>query len=421
MASCVLEPYTLNPTEQKKWGETRAALLFHCPAFASIFYTMLDTVGSDNIALFTKSPEVPIAATDGSSLILNPDGFFKLELAQRVFVVSHEIMHCIFDHCGSSARFKRQGKVSYQDGKKLDFDYQEMNIAQDLVINDALIESKVGKFVEGGMHDKSIATHMDSAIDVYRKIHKKKPPPGKGFDVHLAPGTSQGKDPASAQQARSPQAWANAVAAGAAAAKAMGKLPAAIERLLSDALEPQVDWREKIQALFARRVGSDRYDWRKADRRLITRDIFAPGRSSYGAGTIVVAADTSGSIGAKELDMFFGEMAGILEDTRAKELVIIWCDAAINRVDFAEEAGDLNTIRCKGACGGGGTSFVPVFDEIVKMGLEPDALVYLTDGYGVFPAHSPSFPVIWGNISPPGAVKYPFGDVVDVPKQDTPA
>jgi predicted metal-dependent peptidase len=65
--------------------------------------------------------------------------------------------------------------------------------------------------------------------------------------------------------------------------------------------------------------------------------------------------------------------------------------------------------------GGGGTSFIPVFEWIREQGIEPDALVYLTDGMGSFPRHAPSYPVIWGNIYP--EAKYPFGDVVDVPKQ----
>lgn len=414
MATGKIEPYELNATEEQKWATTRCALQWSSPAFTSIFYSML-AGDKKNYALFTKSPEIPIAATDGSSLILNPDGFFKLDLSERVFVLAHEILHCVYDHCGSSHRFQRAGKVSYQDGKNLSFDFLTMNIAQDLVINDILIESKVGKFPTGGVHDKSVATSMDSAVDVFRKIWKKPPPPGKGFDTHLAPGTSQGKDAASAGQARSPQAWANAVAAGAAAAKAMGKLPGALERALSDALEPQVDWKDRIQSMFARRVGSSRYDWRKPDRRLISRDIYGPSRSGFGAGTIVVAADTSGSIGEAELNMFFAEMAGILEDTNAKELIVMWCDAKINRVDIAEDAGDLNTIRCKGGVGGGGTSFVPVFDEIAARGIEPDCLVYLTDGMGTFPDKAPSYPVIWGSIYP--ASKYPFGDVVDVPKQ----
>jgi len=113
--------------------------------------------------------------------------------------------------------------------------------------------------------------------------------------------------------------------------------------------------------------------------------------------------------------MFFAEMAGILGDCRPKELFIIWCDAKVHRVDQCDEPSDLNVVRHKGAPGGGGTSFVPVFDEIAKLGLEPDALVYLTDGMGAFPNQKPSYPVIWGNIWPTST--YPWGDVVDVPKQ----
>jgi predicted metal-dependent peptidase len=187
--------------------------------------------------------------------------------------------------------------------------------------------------------------------------------------------------------------------------------------MLSEVLNPQVDWREKIQALFARKVGSGSYDWRKPDRRLIVRDIIAPGRSGFGAGTVVVAVDTSGSIGEPELQMFFAEMSGILEDVKPARLVIAWCDAKLHRVDEVDEPGDLAGVRKKGAPGGGGTSFIPVFDWMAEEGIQPDALVYLTDGYGSFPVFTPQYPVIWGNISPPGTVKYPFGDVVDVPKQ----
>ena len=116
--------------------------------------------------------------------------------------------------------------------------------------------------------------------------------------------------------------------------------------------------------------------------------------------------------------MFFAEMAGILEDVRPRRMVVMWCDAEVNRVDEVEEANDLNDLRKKGAVGGGGTMFEPVFDEVKKMGLDDiDALVYLTDGYGSFPKHEPSYPVIWGSISAPDLVRYPWGDVVDIPAQ----
>jgi predicted metal-dependent peptidase len=176
-----------------------------------------------------------------------------------------------------------------------------------------------------------------------------------------------------------------------------------------------VDWREQIRALFSRRVGSGAWDWAKPDRRLIVRDIYAPGRSGHGVGTVVVGVDTSGSISQNDLAMFAAEMAGILEDCRPKRVVAIMCDAQVQDTQEMDEAGDVADWGQRGLKGGGGTSFIPVFEWIAEEGIEPDALVYLTDGLGAFPHEAPSYPVIWGNIYPDS--KYPFGDVVQIPKQ----
>lgn len=410
----------LTPAQEKMWSDTRSALLWHAPAFSHIFYTLLQNTGNKDQAVFTT--DVPIAATDGANLILNPDGFFKMNLMERVFVASHEIMHCILNHMILGKQMATRGKVPYNDGKTLDYDHHQMNLAMDYVINAILLESKLGSMPKDssgkqiGYYDPAIATSKDDFLSIYRKIYKKPPQNNQtGFDEHLDPGTSTGKDAQSACNERNQAQWDTEIQSGMAAAKAMGKLPANIERALTDVLEPKVDWREKIQALFARKIGSGSFDWRRPDRRLITRDIYAPGRSGFGAGTVVVGIDTSGSIGPTELDMFMAEMSGILEDVRPKRLVIMWCDAAIGRVDECEDASDLMNIRAKGAPGGGGTSFIPVFEEIAKLGLQPEALVYLTDGMGSFPDKEPAYPVIWGNIYP--SSKYPFGDVVDIPVQ----
>jgi predicted metal-dependent peptidase len=412
-----LEEVQLTGDQSKRWDETRSALIWHCPAFAHILYTMLNKDGRTHIALFTEYPEIPIAATDGYNLILRPSTFFKLPLKQRVFVVAHEILHCILNHCAVSYQLRNRGKIPFPDGKVLPYDHKTANIAQDLVINDVLIDSKVGEFIPGGLHDTAVATFKDSWLEAYRKIYKKPPPGGQGFDLHMDPGTTQGKDPQTATSERSAAEWDTAVAAATNAARLQGKLPAGLDRLLGEVLDPQVDWREHIRALFARKVGSGTYDLRRVDRRLIVRDIIAAGRAGFGAGTVVCAVDTSGSIGEGELNMFFAEMAGILEDVRPKHLYIMWCDAQVHRVDECDEPSDLNVVRAKKAPGGGGTSFIPVFDKMADLGVEPDALVYLTDGYGLFPQAAPSYPVIWGSITPKGAVKYPFGDVVEVPKQ----
>lgn len=432
----------LTPQQEKLWSDTRAALIWHCPAFSHIFYTMLQNIGDKFNAVFTDDDAIPIAATDGRNLIFNvgPKGYFRFNLNQRVFIASHEILHCIFNHCGISFSLKMRGKVAYPDGKTLPFDAEQMNEAEDYVINAILTESKVGQFPTDeenkplGLLDPAIATSKDNSLDTYRKIFKK-PPPGKGggsgkdgkkggFDVHLAPGTSEGNDPVSANNNRNQAQWDTEVASGIAAAKAMGKLPMELQRALSETLEPKVDWREHIKSLFARKIGSGTFDWARPDRRLITRDIYAPGRSGFGAGTVVVGIDTSGSVGPRELDMFMAEVSGILEEIKPKRLVMIWCDAKVHRIDECEDTSDLNHIRRKGAPGGGGTSFIPVFEAVAKEGLDPECVVYLTDGLGAFPRAAPAYPVIWGNIYKGSKYpiykgsKYPWGDVVDIPMQE---
>jgi predicted metal-dependent peptidase len=110
--------------------------------------------------------------------------------------------------------------------------------------------------------------------------------------------------------------------------------------------------------------------------------------------------------------MFLAEVGGILEDVRPRRVLVAWCDAKLHRVDVMDEPGDIADARHKGAPGGGGTSFIPVFEYADKLDGHIDAMVYLTDGMGSFPSKVPSYPVIWGDI---GGTKYPFGDVVQIP------
>jgi predicted metal-dependent peptidase len=419
----------LSTTEQYQWTVTRTATLLHAPAFSHMLYTMMNPTKGEHIALFTKA--VPIAATDGINLVLNPKEFFKFSVSERVFVVCHEILHCIWDHCAMAYTHKRRGHITYPDGKTLKFIPELMNMAQDYVINAVLVESKVGTMPKVGLFDTKIATANDSPIDIYRKLYEEfegqfgsgnEGNGGKdGFDQHLDPGAAgEGdKTPDQAMSDRSEIEWHMEIASAIASAKAQGKLPKCLERIFGEIVEPIVPWQDYIRGWLARKIGSGGYDWHRVDRRMISRPrdmIVAPGRSGYGCGTIVVGADTSGSIGAKTVDMFLGEVRGMLEALRPRKLYIMWCDVMVHRVDELEDASDIYTVRCNGAPGGGGTSFMPVFKEITNRGLEPDALIYLTDMYGDFPSLQPSYPVLWGSISK--NVPAPFGEVVEIPDQD---
>lgn len=421
----------LTPKQVQEWNKTRAKFLWECPGFSHILYQMMaPTNHSDDRIIFTDV--IPsIAATDGQYMLASPKGFLdELTLPQRVFVMGHEVLHGIFNHMGIAMHAQARNKVSYSDGTSLPYVDDIMQVAADLVINDILVESEIGEKPPKIYHMPKLIPHTMSVIDAYRILYKQseqrgggKPGEGvpgvsgQGFDQHLKPGTVDNKPAQTAQAERNDQEWKTAVQAAMASAAAQGKLPGALKHLFAELLQPQISWQEHIVAFFARKVGSGSWNFRRPDRRWISREedpIYIPSRSGHSAECVVVGVDTSGSINSRTLDLFMGEMSGILEEIRPKRLVIMWCDAKVHRVDEAEDATDLMIIRAKGAPGRGGTSFVPVFKEIAKMGLTPDALVYLTDGMGKFPDQAPAYPVLWGNINKGKA--YPFGTVVDIPK-----
>ena len=410
----------ITPVQKRKWIETRSAILWKCPAFTHILFSMMNPVRGELAAIFTD--EIPIAATDGKNLILNPVKFFDdFKLDERVFIAAHEILHCIFNHCSMAYHMRRTGAVKYPDGTQLPYNAKLMNMAMDYVINDILIKDRIGQFPSVGLHDPSIGTKDDNFLDVYRKLFEDAEKKGgkgagmlagaggKGFDVVLDPGSGQGQDPGQADQQRSQTEWDTAVAGALAAAKMQGKLPVNLERLLSEIVDPTVSWQDFIRGFFARKVGGGGYNWRKPDRRLIQRDIYAPQRSGNGAGPVVVAIDTSGSIGQAEIDQFFAEMKGILDDVRPEIIHVVWCDAQVHKVDEVNESSDIDQLKPKG---GGDTDFRPVFDWIDEQNFVPDALVYLTDMMGSFPDQAPAYPVVWGDIF--DRVKPPFGDHVVV-------
>lgn len=424
----------LTAEQAAMWETTCTAFLWHCPAFSHVFYNLLDRSGSEYHAVFTTDGRVPIAATDGAAIALNPMTYFKYNLHGRVFIFCHEVMHCILNHVAMGRKWAQLGEVVYQDGLKLPYIHKIMGWAADFVINDTLRDCGHGKMPDDAMWDRGIGTWEEAVVDVYRKIYQKMKSQGrikeiqmssdggmpgsnqKPFDTMLEPGEIDGKDPTVATLDRNEAEWRTTCETANQIARLRGDMPSSLKRLFGEALEPHVPWEEHVETLIARRMGSDGYNWRRPDRRLIIRDCYSPGRSGHGAKLIVVGTDTSGSVGNKELDMWFAELAGVFDSLRPERIIIMWCDAAVHDVSHCDEPSDLNVIREEGVGGGGGTSFVPVFDMIDEMDLSPDALIYLTDGHGTFPDAAPSFPVIWGSIDL-APESYPFGDVVMVPKQ----
>ena len=411
----------ITTAQEPLWAQSRAKFLSEAPGFCFILFQMMNPRRKQQKAVFTH--DVPIAGTDGLYMYLNPSTWFKYTLSERVFIMAHEVMHSILNHAIAFHAYRMRGTVPTPSGGTLPYIEDVMQVAADYIINAALgnPQGKIGEVPRDCAYDPTFIPHTDSLITAYEKLYKKSDGGTKGLPknagVVLRPGTGDGKSAGEAIAERSDQEWKTATAAAMASAKAQGKLSGALSEMFNAVLEPQVSWQEYIMGWFQRKMGGGSYNFRRPDRHMITRKpaIYAPSRAGHGAELVVVAADSSGSIGPKTVGAFMGELAGVLEDVNPSALWVVWCDAKVQRTTRIEDLDDIRAECRKGAPGRGGTSFRPVFDWVKKQGMTPDALVYLTDLEGTFPSQDPGYPVLWGATKHRAA---PFGETVYVPNAD---
>jgi predicted metal-dependent peptidase len=421
----MLKRIKLDPSQRRYWQDTLAALSWIAPGFVHVIYTMLNNTGDDDVALFTEDGIMAnhTGATDGWQLIFNPTRFFKYDLMERCFIVLHEVMHEALNHVRMGYHFKQRGVITV-GGKSLPYSHDFANMMQDYVINAILVASKLGKFNKDWLLNTGIADENSTWIETYFKqwVNVKVLTVNVNLNggvywgqigVHLDPHQTSGKEEV---PARNDQAWEIVMNQAAEIQRAQGKMPAALQRFFDSILKPKVDWTDHVRGHITRIMGSGAYDFRRLDRRLVTRGVGAPGMSGHGAGLVVIGGDTSMSVfaSADRVHRWIGEIAGMIEDVQPEETHVVWCDTVVKRVDICTDVTDVRHMIYRGIPGGGGTIFMPVFKYIEDNDLRPDVLLYLTDGDGTFPKHEPDYPVIWGDISGE-AQKYPFGSVVHIP------
>jgi len=98
-----------------------------------------------------------------------------------------------------------------------------------------------------------------------------------------------------------------------------GKLGSGGLRDINEILQPKVDWRDVLRDFIcATCSGKDYSTWRRPNRRFISAGIYMPSSISEQVEELVVAIDTSGSIGGRELANFLGEVKGISRHRQAE-------------------------------------------------------------------------------------------------------
>jgi len=209
-----------------------------------------------------------------------------------------------------------------------------------------------------------------------------------------------------AERSRQQQEWSIAADQAIRSAKACGHVPNNIDRPLAESRQSKQDWRSVLRAFVAARMPSD-YRWNPPSRRFVASGLYLPSVARAGLGTIVIAVDTSGSIGEKELEQFGAEISSICEEAQPESVHVVYCDAAVQRV---QEFGPSEPIQLEPK-GGGGTDFRPVFQWVEENSLDPACLIYLTDLFCHSYPNPPEYSVLWVTDSRRTA---PFGETVQI-------
>jgi predicted metal-dependent peptidase len=160
-----------------------------------------------------------------------------------------------------------------------------------------------------------------------------------------------------------------------------GRMGATVPRVIGELLEPQVDWREVLREFVQSAMrGKDEYTWRKMSKPYLANDMYIPSMHSETMGELVVAIDTSGSIGNEQISEFATELASICELCCPEKVRVLWWDTQVHGEQvFENNYQDIASMLKP--LGGGGTHVGCVSDYMIKNSVNAEVLVIFTDGY----------------------------------------
>ena len=178
-----------------------------------------------------------------------------------------------------------------------------------------------------------------------------------------------------------------------------GKVGSGGNRAIDQLLQPEVNWREVLRECITETCrGTDDSTWRQPSRRHMAMGILRPSGITERVGELVIAIDTSGSIGQQELTKCLSEIKGVCDTVKPESIRVLYWDT---KVCSEEVYGGTGTpleqlTQTTKPQGGGGTNVQCVPDYIQEKNINAQAVIVLTDGYLGGSWGTWSTPLLWG-------------------------
>jgi predicted metal-dependent peptidase len=391
---------------------------------------------------------VPTACTDGTYLWFNPDYMASLTPSEQLFLVAHETLHPALGHCW---------RIGHRDPLLA-------NMAADYVINDILADVKDVKLPAGVLFDKTISRNAKGELRSFEQVYavllekmekqggRPQAEKGQGGSKPGQQSKGQGDGSGAAKGALGPAAgtpqdgpqgptpmpncptgdfiaapnpeagkrddttksetdWQIAFEQAVKVAQAAGCLPGGMAGVAIQAREPKVDWVAELKEFMTRNLASD-YSFARPNRRFLADGLYLPGVVKEGVGEIVLGVDTSGSTMSYQ-KLFASEFCGIINEARPEKIHVVYWDASVQATaEFTPDEFDME-YKPKGF---GGTTPEVMFQWVEAQGLNPKALICLTDMEFYCDPKEPGYPVLW--VAPEHCKQTaPFGRVIPIQKE----
>lgn len=363
--------------------------------------------------IYSINEDCETAATDGFRIVFGPSFLEELSDVELDFVMMHEILHVVLQHC-------------FRGGE---LEQERFNIACDIVVNSNILLSNNMNLQSITLKEYGESMHVApngmegyefTAEQVYDMLS---PIPNTSAKRPSAVGSSLGR--AKKEQGEADggsknwddhsrwgveeeddilrDVWVKRMEDACEAiltrdpSNSRGLLPAFAERIYQELRKPQTDWRMILNDFVQEEIVD--YSFTPPDRRFDESPFFLPdfNEKSDVVEDILFMIDTSGSMSDEMITAAYSEVKGAIDqyDGKLRGWLGFFDAAIIEPKPFTNEE-EFRVIK---PAGGGGTDFQIIFEYVHEHMYDkpPASIIILTDGYAPFPREhlAMGIPVLW--------------------------